>query len=271
MLALFQLSDKCQDSNKGRIEHPSCGISSKNEWMLQQHDAYQTRWVLEQCGVNLTGNTCRWHLSKHTAPQESACDFSLFIPAALYGTFTDTKNKNTIKRRTLYEYIQISIQVKLENFLGKHSSHTHTDRKPTPMVHKHLHKHIEYTQENSSTRRDVCVRWQRVWFVVAASADSVWQHSSGTTLQGTVKLTSWGGRRRGWREEDNKVQTIYWEAGKVWGNIIQSPGKQWNYIYSKQLFHWQHFHWEHYWQLLVSYFSIWKERYCWHHWELSMF
>ena len=38
------------------------------------------------------------------------------------------------------------------------------------------------------------------------------------------------------RVEDNPIQIIHWEVGKVWKN------KHWNNIYSKQLFHWQHFH-----------------------------
>lgn len=78
--------------------------------------------------------------------------------------------------------------------------------------------HIYIKKLHNIIGKHVCIRWQRLCFAVAVSGN-VWQHSSDTTLHGTVKLTSWGRRRRGWREEDNKVQTINWEVGKVWGTL----------------------------------------------------
>lgn len=44
--------------------------------------------------------------------------------------------------------------------------------------------------------------------------------------------------RRRQQSPNNKLR-----GGESLGNIIQIPGKQWNYIDSKQLFYWQHFHW----------------------------
>lgn len=50
---------------RARRNIQSYGVSSENKWVLQQHGAYQTRWMLERRGVNLTANTCRWYLTKH--------------------------------------------------------------------------------------------------------------------------------------------------------------------------------------------------------------
>lgn len=92
---------------------------------------------------------------------------------------------------------------------------------------------------HNRTVTDVCMRCQRLWFAAAVSAGGVWKQCSGTRNSQINKLRKEEERVERGRQHspNNKLR-----GGESLGNIIQSPGKQWNYIYSKQLFHRQHFH-----------------------------
>lgn len=119
--------------------------------------------------------------------------------------------RNTWKTHT-WMYIQETPASRIAN------ARTH----PYRLAHTHNILH-------NRNGKDVCMRWQRLWFAVAVSARRKLKHSDDTRNTQINKLTKEEEKVERGREKspNNKLS-----SGGSLGNIIQCPGKQWNYIYS---------------------------------------
>lgn len=222
--------------------------------MLQQHGAYQTRWMLEQHGVNLTANTCRWYPTKHCGlcRNQQTTSFSFH----LYSATRDIHMKLRNTWKTHYTYTHLTNTSRLANIQYTHT-HTHIFHlssmyakahtwMPThidhPRLHTAMHTHIHNVLPNRNGERCMFEMAEAlICFSCLSRQCMTTQQWYNTTRNNQInKLRKEEERVERGRQQspNNKLR-----GGESLGNIIQGPGKHWNYIYSKQLFHWQHFHW----------------------------